>query len=76
MGAVEHQFVGGGGLLVETPAAPLPAVALTRTKLTLLEAFTITPMLDSPALVTIAGSAVNAISSKCAPFVRPSTSSA
>jgi hypothetical protein len=64
------------GAPASAPPAPLSAVALTRTKLTLLEAFTITPMLDSPAFAAFAGSAVNAMSSKCAPFVRLSTSSA
>jgi hypothetical protein len=40
----------------------------------LLDAFTITAMLD--ALNTVVPSAVNDTSSKCAPFVRLSTSSA
>jgi hypothetical protein len=58
------------------PVDPLPDVIVTRLNVTPVDAFTKTPMLDSPAFAAFAGSAVNAMSSKCAPFVRLSTSSA
>src|ERR1700679_3357090 len=69
---VLHQLL--VGVPAEVPATPSPAVAATRRNDTLLDVLTNTAMLDPPA--SVADRATNAMSSKCAPVVRRSTSSA
>jgi hypothetical protein len=77
MPVLEHQF-DVLHALPPAPFAPAPAVALTRVKLTPVDAFTITAMLDAPgapASPAFASLDVNAMSSKCA-LATLSTSSA
>jgi hypothetical protein len=72
---VSHQLLVGTPVTV-FPAAASPAVAATRRNDTLLDALTITAMLDAPGVLAFAGCAMNAMSSKWAPTARLSTSSA
>ena len=69
-----HQF--DAGAPPSAPHAPVPAIALTRVKLTPVDALTITAMLDAPGVLAGAGCATTPRSSNAAPVAKLSTSSA